>query len=436
MSLQTRVLGSIALLLVLALLGSSAFLLQHARSVARLEVHTAFRGAEEAVRDIMKGNVAHTVTLREVVASFEGQRHVRAALVNEDGRVIIASRIATLSNPAPAWFVSLMSPPPLSVTIPIELPQFPCVVELTSDPSSELAQLWEYALNAFVTMLLFCAGVMGVVWLAFSYALRHLTHLQAGMLEVAKGRYHARMDPAGAPEFADLARGFNHMAARLEEFSGSNRQLEQQVRQVQDEERTGIARDLHDEVGPYLFAIQVDASMLAKAPDEETRNRGNVIREAVLHVQRQVKDILRQLRPANAVEFGLGAAVADLVAFWSRRYPAIRFEHNVAADLGLERRGEEAAYRIVQEGLSNAVRHGDPHAIRVAITRRPDGVEVRVEDDGGGLKHSSNGLGHMGLAGLEERVLALHGRFAVENLSGQGVRIVALLPHARALEVA
>lgn len=155
-----------------------------------------------------------------------------------------------------------------------------------------------------------------------------------------------------------------------------------------------------------------------------------------MHVQRQVKDILRQLRPANAVEFGLGTAVAELVAFWARRYPAIRFEHSVASELGLERRGEEAAYRIVQEGLSNAVRHGEPHLVRVAISRRAEGVEIRVEDDGGGLKHSSNGLGHMGLTGLEERVLALHGRFAVENLSGRGVRIVALLPRARVPEVA
>jgi two-component system sensor histidine kinase UhpB len=420
----------------MALLGSSAFLLLHARAVTRLEVHTAFRGAEESVRDIMKGNVAHTVTLREVVASFEGQRHVRAALVNENKQVILASRIAALKNPAPAWFVRLMSPPPLAVTIPIDLPQFPCVVELVSDPSSELAQVWEYAINAFLTVLLFCAGVMAVVSLAFTYALRHLTRLQAGLLEVAKGRYGTRMDTEGAAEFSDLARGFNHMAQRLEEFSGSNRRLEQQMHQVQDEERSGIARDLHDEVGPYLFAIQVDASMLARSPDAETRNRGNVIREAVMHVQRHVKDILRQLRPATALEFGLEAAVSELVAFWARRYAGIRFTHSVAAGLDLDRRGQGAPYRIVQEGLSNAVRHGAPHAIRVAISQRPEGIEVRVEDDGGGLKHSSQGLGHMGLAGLEERVLALHGRFTVENLSGQGVRILAVLPRARALEVA
>lgn len=431
MSLQTRVLGSIALLLVLALLGGSAFLLLHARSVARLEVHTAFRGAEESVRDTIKGNVAHTVTLREVVASFEGQRHVRAALVNETGKVIVQSQIGPLANPAPRWFAWLMTPPTLTATIPISLPQFPCVLTLTSDPRSELAEVWEHAFNAFLTMLLFCAGVMVVVSLAFAHALRHLRRLQAGMLEVSKGRHHTRLETDGPPELADLARGFNHMARQLEEFSDSNRRLEQQVEQVQDEERAGIARDLHDEVGPYLFAIQVDASALAKADAPETRERGGAIREAVLHVQRHVKDILRQLRPASELEFGLAAAVADLAAFWSRRYPAIRFKQAVAPELGLDRRGEDAAYRIVQEALSNAVRHGRPQAIRIAVTRCDGEVQVCVEDDGGGLRQSANGLGQMGLSGMEERVRALQGSFALEDVPGQGVRIRARLPVAR-----
>jgi len=436
MSLQTRVLGSIALLLFLALLGGSALLLLHARTQARLEVHTAFRGAEESVRDTVKGNVAHTVTFREVVASFEGQRHVRAALINETGKVIVQSRIARLDNPAPAWFARLVEPPPLAVTIPITLPQFPCVVQLVSDPRSEMAQLWSHALNAFSVMLAFCAGVMAVVSLAFSHALRHLRRLQGGMMDVAQGRYHTRLKEDGAPELAELARGFNHMAGRLDQFAAANRRLEQQMLQVQEEERTGIARDLHDEVGPYLFALQVDASTLARAPDPETRARGHAIREAVLHVQRHVKEILRQLRPASELEFGLDAAIADLIAFWSRRYPAIVFERQVGQSLGLARRGEDAAFRIVQEGLSNAVRHGNPTRIRILIAGSADGVSVRVEDDGGGMKQSASGLGQMGLAGLEERVRALGGRFAVEDLPGEGVRLAALLPRQRMQEVA
>jgi two-component system sensor histidine kinase UhpB len=99
-------------------------------------------------------------------------------------------------------------------------------------------------------------------------------------------------------------------------------------------------------------------------------------------------------------------------------------------------RSEEVAYRIVQESLSNAVRHGSPKIIRIAVTEDAIGVAVCIEDDGGGLKQSDTGLGHMGLAGMEERVRTLQGQFQVENLPGLGVRVRATLPHALEMEEA
>ena len=436
MSLQFRVLGSIAVLLVLALLGGGTLLLLHAKSVAQLEVHTAFRGAERSIRDTLQGNVEHTVTLRQVVASFEGQRHVRAALVNETGRVIVQSQLGRQKDPAPRWFEDLMTPPPLASRIPINLPGFPCVVVLTSDPHNEIAEVWNNARNAFLTMLLFCAATMALVSVAFAYAFGFLRRFQAGLKDVAQGNYDVRLDTKGAPELAALAQGFNHMTERLAAYSDSNQRLERQIQNVQEEERAGIARDLHDEVGPYLFAIQVDANAVAKSADPRTRALGGTIRDAVLHIQRHVSDILRQLRPANDLEFGLQAAIADLVLFWSRRYPAIRFDSAIAPGPALDRRSEEAVFRLVQESLSNAVRHGKPQAIRIAVTEEANDVAVCVEDDGGGLKQSSAGLGSMGLAGMENRVRALNGRFSIENFEGKGVRVRALLPGSRALEEA
>ena len=367
-------------------------------------------------------------------ASFEGQRHVRAALVNETGRVIVQSQLGHQKSPAPGWFENLMTPPPLASRIPINLPGFPCVVVLTSDPRNEIAEVWDNARNAFLTMLAFCVATMAVVSLAFAYAFGFLRRFQAGLQEVAQGRYDVRLDTKGAPELAALAQGFNHMTERLAAFSDSNQRLERQIQNIQEEERAGIARDLHDEVGPYLFAIQVDANSAAKSSDPKMRELGGTIRDAVLHVQRHVSDILRQLRPANDLEFGLQAAIADLVLFWSRRYPGIHFESAITPGLALDRRSEEAAFRIVQESLSNAVRHGSPQAIRIVIAQELGGVAVSVEDNGGGLKQSGTGLGHMGLAGMEDRVRALKGRFTVENLEGQGVRVRALLPRPRELE--
>lgn len=436
MSFQFRVLGSIALLLILALLCGGTLLLLHARSVAELEVRTAFRGAEQSIRDTLQGNVEHTVTLRQVVTSFEGQRHVRAALVNEAGKIIVQSQIAPLANVAPGWFEGMMTPQRLSSRIPINLPGFPCVMVLTSDPRSEISEVWDNARNAFVTMLIFCAATMAVVSLAFTYAFGFLRRFQAGLLDVAQGRYDTRLDTKGAPELAALARGFNHMTERLGAFSDSNQRLQQQIQNLQEEERAGIARDLHDEVGPYLFAIQVDANAVAKSTDLHTRELSGAIREAAQHIQRHVKDILRQLRPTNDLEFGLEAAVSDQILFWSRRYPDIHFERTITPSLTLDPRTEEAVYRIVQESLSNAVRHGNPRTIRVSITQNTDGALVCVEDDGGGIQKSSAGLGHMGLAGMEDRVRALKGQFTVENLQESGVRVRAFLPKIRKMEEA
>src|SRR6202008_2477114 len=97
---------------------------------------------------------------------------------------------------------------------------------------------------------------------------------------------------------------------------------------------------------------------------------GASVREAVMHIQQQVRDILRQLRPVTQLEFGLEAAIRDLASFWSRRNPHIRFALDISLGVAPGRRQEEAAYRIVQESISNAVRHGPPDVIRLAS--RPD----------------------------------------------------------------
>jgi signal transduction histidine kinase len=140
------------------------------------------------------------------------------------------------------------------------------------------------------------------------------------------------------------------------------------------------------------------------------------------------------LRPVTRLEFGLEGAVDDLIAFWMRRYPKITFERTIALPASLDRRSEEAAFRIVQESLNNAVRHGAPTVIRVDLHTEDDDLAILVEDNGGGLK-SGSGTG-LGLAGMRERITALKGRFSVTEEPGKGVRITATLPLVREHEPA
>ncbi len=438
MSLKLRLLLSIAAALVLALALGGATLLWQARAAVHAETRAAFQGAQDQVRATLTGDTQHKVSAREIVADYNGQRHVRATLLNENGKVIVASTLAPVTRSVPGWFTALIAPPQLTARIPIPLPTFRCIVLLQSDAGNEINEIWQLAGDAFIAMAMFAVSTFLLVWFVIGWSLRFIPGFQRGLRTISEGDYAARLKPVGPPEFGVLADGFNHMAARLSAYRQSNQRLQRQILGLQEEERAEIARDLHDEVGPYLFAIQVDADALGKSGDPKAQERASSIREAAMHIQRQVKFLLRQLRPVSGLAFGLETAIDDLIAFWKRRHPDIRFERSIAPGIKLDHRIEEAAYRIVQESVNNAVRHGHPASIRIALTSAGnDGVMLSVEDDGGGFAVTqvpSDARGGMGLKGMAERVAAVSGQFTVENRR-DGVKVRAILPRAEQREM-
>ena len=170
----------------------------------------------------------------------------------------------------------------------------------------------------------------------------------------------------------------------------------------------------------------------ARQRPKPAASEGHAIRESVTHIQNHVKNILRQLKPVSQLEFGLEPAVQDLVAFWARRHPDIAFEQTITLGAGIGRPQEEAAYRVVQEALSNAMRHGAPKTIKIAIRADGQQLSIGIADDGGGIKLGPDAVasaGHGGLANMRERIQALGGRFIVHQSDG-GVRITGILPLA------
>ncbi|HZZ32793.1 MAG TPA: histidine kinase, partial [Phenylobacterium sp.] len=178
--------------------------------------------------------------------------------------------------------------------------------------------------------------------------------------------------------------------------------------------RADIARDLHDDIGPHLFAVNMDAEMIAQLSDagrpESIREQVRSIQAAVGHMQRQVRDVLGRLRPARITELGLNAAIQDLVRFWSVRRPEIAFNVVLLADeTQLGEAIKETVYRVVQEAANNAVRHGEPKAIWISLEiDEAQVLSVRVVDNGDGRGSSMAGAG-LGLVGMRERVTALGG---------------------------
>jgi two-component system, NarL family, sensor histidine kinase UhpB len=219
--------------------------------------------------------------------------------------------------------------------------------------------------------------------------------------------------------------------------------LNEQLLSLQEQERSELARELHDEVSPFLFAINIDAAsasrLLAQDHTGEARDHVQSIVEAIRHIQQQVRRMLGRLRPIGLEELGLPDAIENIVDFWRRRRPEIRYEIAISAECdGLQGLAAVTICRIVQEALSNAVRHADPQLITVAIdhdrSARHDRDEIMVEvaDDGRG-----NGEPHRigyGLLGITERVKAMGGRLTLSNKAGAGFAVTAMLPYPWAVE--
>jgi two-component system sensor histidine kinase UhpB len=272
-------------------------------------------------------------------------------------------------------------------------------------------------------------------------ALRPLNRLSMALASVGSGEYGVRVEHAGPPEIVRLAQGFNAMVERLSAAEVRNLRLNEQLLTLQEEERTDLARDLHDEIGPFLFAVNLDAASIERAAASEqlteVSERAHGIREAVEHIQRHVRAMLHRLRPASPVEAGLAPALSNLIAFWRTRQPKIDFNLDMTVDEDrLDDPTSAAIYRLAQEGLNNAVRHGCPHRVDIFVgIAEFSEVVVSVADNGTGLTAAN--LPGLGFIGMRERVESLGGRLNVgADQDGRGLVVTARLPCAPPREAA
>lgn len=435
MSLRTRLLISVFATLLLSLIAGGAFTYWHAVAKIETEMQAAIAVGSRIARNAVDDWEEATDPARRLallVADFEGDRHLRATLISPDGKEIHASKVAIADDPAPAWLVSLLAAPPkkVAVDLPEVFDKFG-TVELQTDPRNEVAEVWSDVWLTLTVMTIFCGLVLAFIYWTLASTMRPLHSLTNAFARVGDGDYRERLNEQGPLELVRLSQSFNQMVERLATSEAHNKRLQQQLTSVQDEERADLARDLHDEIGPLLFAADVDAvaiEQLAKAGDyEEIPHRVGIIRDAIGRMQRHVRDILGRLRSAMLLDVGLAHAIDNLLAFWRAHRPKLVFRVEVPE----ESFGEVidgTIYRVVQESISNAVRHGTPTTIDISVKANPDNsIDIKVADDGCGLK--SGGVRGFGIVGMRERVATLGGSLEVTNRrDGKGVVVSAHLP--------
>ena len=213
-----------------------------------------------------------------------------------------------------------------------------------------------------------------------------------------------------------------------------NRQLTQLIQRHIEEERRSLSRELHDELGQYVTAIKTFAVAIgnkARGQMPEVEASAQTIAAAADHIYDGMHNIIRQLRPGALDNLGLMETLRDAVNDWQSQYPQVRFSLEISGKLdGMGETLNINLYRIVQEAVTNALRHAQATTIAIALERPQSGeVQLSIKDDGVGMNVSEvDQTRHFGLLGMRERVQALQGRFEVESAPDRGARITVVLP--------
>lgn len=438
MGLRTRI------SLVLTLLAAGFMLLlavfwQHStRHAIREELEAGGKVSAQMLAALSR-NVASPEQLLSVVRPLGRVRAHEIEIFSPDGALQYRSPASAYKagRDAPEWFADWLRPDLQPNAIPVGSWR----LVLRPDPSRSLVDAWDEARVMIGWAVGFLIAVFSVIRFALARALHPLDQVKQALDGMARGRFDARLPVFAPPELSRLSRAYNAMADRLGAAIDENVRLEtrrllaEQIQSRLETERREIARELHDELAQGVTAVRALAGAIVQRTGEQPALHGHA--QAIVAVtgemQDGVRNILKRLRPSGAI--CLSGRLQALGDAWCSRHGDIALETRLSLeDAAVSDDVAQIVLRVVQEGLTNVVRHAGATHVLLVLRRSSSGLELLLSDNGRGQSGSGSrssaafpGSG-LGLAGMLERVQAAGGQLSFYTPAGGGFALTARLP--------
>ncbi len=447
-SVRVQLLLVFVLIDLVAVFIAGAVAILRARAQTRVEMAASMRLAGLLVGDavtLLRQALPAEQFLTVLPAQLRSMRHVRITVKDGKSDPILAPLSGAAGQgpdihaPAPAWFAALVAPPTEIVDVPVMVEGEKLgEVEIVGEPADEIAEVWQNMVVIGGVAVALNVAVVGILYVLFGRVLNPLTALASALSDLERQSYNVRLPPPQARELFVLTSHFNSLAVALETARTENLQLNRRLITAQDDERRRTALELHDEVGPCLFGLKANASSIASTarqlPDKPRQTVSERLREMLTivdHLQAINRSMLDRLRPMALGHVPLKEVLRQLVHDRARQNPQMSFAF--IADELLHSYGDSidlTLYRCIQEGLTNAIRHGQASTVSVKLgCEQPEGpLALTVSDDGCGI--SPDAPAGLGMRGMRERVEGLGGRYVVDSGPGRGTCLRITIPLA------
>ena len=341
---------------------------------------------------------------------------------------------------APDWYTSLVAPPQNERVIRLHGARLVVI----TDSTRATLDGWDNLRDILFTQVaLFVLADLVVFWLV-GYWLSPLEKIERGLRDIEQGGHEVRLPPLPGKEAGEMGRAFNRMAQAVEE----NIQVRQSSAEAQarldaqreftqllhariEEERAALARELHDELGQSLTAIRSIAKSMMQHPDMAggpLERHAQMLFDTAGMTSDAMRRMIPRLRPIQLEGMGLVDAVRDLLTETQQNHPDVKFELSVGGSLPTLDDGLElSAYRIVQEAVTNVIRHSGATRALVNIGINDHTLQLTIADNGKGAV-SLQREGHYGVRGMQERAAAYGGSVSFGNGAEGGLAVTASLP--------
>jgi signal transduction histidine kinase len=306
------------------------------------------------------------------------------------------------------------------LVVAVAVPAAVVLLALVVVRSAGLPAPWAW----FIVAATAAAGIA----MAAAYVRRELSplyDLQRVAVRLIDGELDARPVLPGTPELAAVATALDQLAGELqashEELgirAPARTRLLEQLINAQEEERKRIARELHDGVGQALLSLMVGLKLIANIDSlDDAHAKAEDLRGVVSESLEQVRSLSRELRPSVLDDLGLAVALDRYVKEFAGRHPSIAVDLHCDLTDRVPSVVETALYRIVQEAMTNAARHGQCNTIGVLLSRRDRAVQAIVEDDGVGfdVDAARESGTSVGIHGMVERAELVGGEIVIES---------------------
>jgi len=415
MSLKLRLILIVNFLLFVAIFIGFFSVVFTSKNAVRSEIESSIKLAEFSIKTGIQKNPDLYLFQDNLLGlkDLDLIRHLSIQLLDSDGNIIDENKNSNTEVHIPMWFQNTLD----IYSKDLEILDFPLMqygdqigaVKVIPNPIYEYDEIWQQFKNGLIIAMLFFVFVNFSIFFLFGKIISPINLLIQGFRNLEQGKYKNNKENFGISELDILRVKLNQLTVKLKKNDERIHELNQKLISIQEQEKKEISRDLHDEIGQSLAAIQVQAAAIKTS--RKANAQADLIISTTKDLMHQTRNLIKRLSLSIIDDLGIEDALIDLIKNWSRRTPCKNI--NVNVDLPdskiFKSQLNETVYRLTQEALTNMSKHSRPNEVLISVQRNGNVIHLCFMNNGL-LKRTKKTSG-IGILGMQERVKNLSGSF-------------------------